>query len=517
MFVKRKMAMGLLAGLMALVLLAVACGGSDDDEDDGTTGSGEPQSGGTLRVGMVNDVFDFDPPVMVNMPSLAGLPHLYDNLVIRNPDGTLRPMLAESWETNDDASQWTFYLRKGVKFHHGKEFKAEDVIFSINRLFEKKSPLASVMVQPTNMVAVDDYTLRLEFDGPNAVLLESLVKYHAVITPSDVDPERFLAEEFGTGPLILTEHITGERTVFRKNEDYWWEGHPFVDEVIFVYLPSPEARAEALKAGTIDVIFDLDIASVLTLEADPNTIVVAAPTSGYLNLAMDQRESPFDNVLVRKAIQAVTDRQAILQIAQFGMGGIAFDHPIAVTDPVFNESCKPPEYDVELAKSLLAEAGYPNGIDLTLYTSSTGGGSMVELATVMKEKAAPAGINIKIVNVPETNYWSETWMQQPFTTVWWGGRPPYEAFSVVYPSDAAWNESFWNNPEVDSLLDTALGQGDLEDQKVTFGRLQCIVVEEVPRIIPVFRPVLLGIRAEVQDLVPMPDFTLQLRETWLSQ
>ncbi|MCZ6790043.1 MAG: ABC transporter substrate-binding protein, partial [Chloroflexi bacterium] len=130
MFVRKKVAMGLLASLMALVLLAVACG-SDDDEDGSTGGSGEPQSGGTLRVGMVNDVFDFDPPVMVNMPSLAGLPHLYDNLVIRNPDGTLRPMLAESWETNDDASQWTFYLRKGVKFHHGKEFKAEDVIFSI--------------------------------------------------------------------------------------------------------------------------------------------------------------------------------------------------------------------------------------------------------------------------------------------------------------------------------------------------------------------------------------------------
>ena len=517
MFVRRKSAMGLLVSLMALVLLAVAACGSDDDKEGSTDGSGDPQSGGTLRVGMVNDSFDFDPPVMVMMPALAGLPHMYDNLVIRNPDGTLRPMLAESWDTNDDASQWTFNLRKGVKFHHGKEFKAEDVIFSINRLFEVKSPLASVMVQPTAMVAVDDYTVRLEFDGPNAVLLESLVKYHAVITPSDVDPERFGAEEFGTGPLILTEHVTGERTVFRKNEDYWWEGHPYVDEVIFVYLSSPEARAEALKSGTIDVIFDLDITSVLTLEADPNTIVVAAPTAGYLNLAMDVREAPFDNVLVRKAIQAVTDRQAILQIAQFGMGGIAYDHPIAVNDPVFNESCKPPEYDVELAKSLLAEAGYSDGLDLTLYTSSTGGGSMVELATVMKQKAAPAGINIEIVNVPETNYWSETWLQVPFSTVWWGGRPPYEAFSVVYPSTAAWNESYYSNPELDSLLNTALGQGELEDQKVTFGRLQCIVVEEVPRIIPVFRPVLLGIRAEVQGLVPMQDFTLQLRETWLTK
>ena len=500
----------LIAAALAVAMVGTACS-SDDDEE--TAGKG----GGTLRVGMVSDAWNFDPPVMVMMPALAGLPHVYDNLVIRNPDGTMRPMLAESWDTNDDASQWTFHLRKGVKFHHGKEFKAEDVIFTFNRLFEVESPLSSVMAQPTDIVAVDDYTVRFEFGGPNAVLLESLVKYHAVVTPSDVDPARFETEEFGTGPLIVTENVVGERTVFRKNEDYWWKGHPLVDEVIFVYLSSPEGRAEALKAGTIDVIFDLDIESAISLEAHPDTVVIAAPTAGYLNLAMDVRVPPFDNILVRKALQAVTDRQAILQAAQFGKGGIAYDHPIAVTDPVFNPSCKPPDYDVELAKSLLAQAGYADGLDLTLYTSTTGGGAMVPMATVMKEKAAPAGINIEIQNIPETGYWSDVWMQVPFSTVWWGGRPPYEAFSVVYPTGAAWGESFYSNPELDSLLDTALGQGNLEDQKETFGRLQCIVVDEVPRIIPVFRPVMLGVRKDVRNLVPMPDFTLQLRETWLDK
>ena len=504
----------LLGTIMVLALFVFAACGEDEPTTPTTPGL---KTGGTLKVGMVNDAWDFDPPLMVMMPALGLLPHIYDNLVIRNPDGTMQPMLAESWETNDDASQWTFHLRKGVKFHHGKEFKAEDVIFSINRMFEMESPLASVMVQPTDIVAVDDYTVRFEFDGPNAVLLEALVKYHALITPSDVDPERFQAEEFGTGPFIVTEHVNGERTVFRKNEDYWWEGRPYVDELIIVYLSSPEARAEALKAGTIDVIFDLDIESSIGLEADPNTVVVSAPSGGYLNLAMDVREPPFDNVLVRKAMQAVTDRQAILQAAQFGKGGIAYDHPITVNDPVFNSECKPPAYDVELAKSLLAQAGYTEGLDLTLYTSSTGGGAMVPMATIMKEKAAPAGINIEIVNVPETNYWSDVWLQVPFSTVWWGGRPPYEAFSVVYPSGAPWNESYYSNSELDSLLKEALGAADLEDQKRIYGRIECIVVDEVPRIIPVFRPVLLGVRTDVRDLEPMPDFTLQLRGTWLDR
>jgi len=511
---KGRAARGVLFALVLLPLLALAasCGMFGGD-----TASTTGKTGGVLKVGMLSDHTTFDVPLIVGMPDIATIPHLYDGLVMRNPDLTLQPMLAESWSTNSDGTQWTFNLRKGVKFHHGKEFKAEDVIFTYNRLFEVESPLASVMAKPTNMVAVDDHTIRFEFDSPNAVLLEALVKYHAPITPSDVDPARFATEEFGTGPYIMTEHIIGERTVFKKNEDYWWDGHPLVDELIFVFVDSPEARAEALKAGTVDVIFDLDMESVPGLEANENTLVVTAPSGGYLSLAMDVREPPFDNVLVRRALQAVTDRQAILQAAQFGRGGIAYDHPITAGDPVFNDSCKPPAYDPELAKRLLAEAGYPDGIDLTLHTSSSGGGAMIPMATVMKEKAAPAGINIEIKNVPETAYWSEVWLIEPFTTVWWGGRPPYEAFSVVYASGGSWNESHWDNADADRLLKAAQSAGDLEAQKEIFGELQCLVVKEVPRILPVFRPVLLGMTKEVRGLEPMWDATLSLHRAWLDK
>ena len=142
---------------------------------------------------------------------------------------------------------------------------------------------------------------------------------------------------------------------------------------------------------------------------------------------------------------------------------------------------------------------------------------MVPMATVMKEKAAPAGINIEIKNMPETGYWSDVWLTAPFSTVWWGGRPTYEAYSVVYPSEASWNESYYSNTEVDRLLELALTQADLADQQETYGKIQCILVDEVPRIIPVFRPVMLGSHDYVKDLEPMQDFTLQLRWTWLDK
>jgi len=512
MNVYKKVIATVMLGLM-VAAMSFACGGSAED----STAPAGLKTGGTLRVGMVNDTWDFDGPLMVNMPALAGLPHVYDNLIVRNPDNTYRAMLAESWSNNDDATQWTFILRDGVKFRHGKEFKAEDVIFSINRLFEVESPLASVLVKPKAMVAVDDHTLRLEFEKPNAVLIEALVKYHMVIMPSDVDPERFKLEEFGTGPFSISEHVIGERTVFKKNPDYFWENHPYVDEMIFVYLDSPEARAESLKAGTVDVLFDLAIENSLSLKAHPDTTVLQAPSAGYLNMAFNTTKAPFDNVKVRQAIQAATDRQAILQAAQFGMGAIAYDVPVTENSPDFNAACKPPEYNVELAKKLLAEAGYPNGIDIKLDTSTTGGGAMVPMATVMKEKAAPAGINIEIINNPETGYWSDVWLIAPFSTVWWGGRPTYEAYSVPYYSTGSWNEASYNNSEVDRLIDLAATQANAADQKDTYGKLQCIIVDEVPRIIPVFRPVMLGARHYVKGLEPMQDFTLQTRTAWLDK
>ena len=301
-----------------------------------------------------------------------------------------------------------------------------------------------------------------------------------------------------------------------RNPNYWDESLPYLDGITLLTIPDATTRTAMLITGRIDAIHNLDIASVNTLRDYPDTLVAQAAGGSYMNLAMDVRVPPFDNILVRKALQAATHRGAILQGAQSGLGGIAYDHPILPGDPVFNPSCKPPDYNPALARALLEQAGYPDGINLTLYTASAGAPT-VEMATVVKEGAAPAGFNIDIVVVPESTFWSDVWMMKPFTTSWWNGRPPYEAFNVVYWSGAAWNESFYNNPTVDQLLDRALGKEYLGDQKVTFGELQCLLIEEVPRIIPVFRPVLLGLHKDVRGVEPMWDATLSVQRAWLDR
>ncbi|MCZ6615273.1 MAG: ABC transporter substrate-binding protein, partial [Chloroflexi bacterium] len=440
-----------------------------------------------------------------------------DTLIMRHTRTLeLVPMLATSWEPSADLMSWTFHLRQGVKFSHGKEFKAEDVKFSLDRLFEVDSPLAGVLDSIEETVIVDDYTVRFDLNTPNAFLPDLILRYHAQMTPSDVDPARFATETFGTGPYTLEEFVVGEFAVLKKRDDYFLEGLPYLDEIIFVYLPDPTTRAEALKAGTIDMIYALETENVPALEQHPDTWVSVATGAAYMNLAMNVTEPPFDNILVRKALQAATNRELILQASQFGLGGIAYDHPITLDDPVFNPSCKPPDYDPELAKSLLAQAGYPDGIELTLYTSSAGA-AMVPMATAFQQSAKAAGIEITISVMPEDVYWSDGWMVKPFTTVWWGGRIPDEAFSIVYKSDAAWNESFYKNPEVDRLILKARGEPNLADRKVTYGELQCLLIDEVPRIIPVFRPLFIGLRNDVMDVEANWEDLLYLREGWLDR
>ena len=258
----------LIGACLAAAVLGLVCSGDKGDPESGqafapagapSAGSEQPERGGTLRVAVVKAHTTFDPPIVNDNPDIQLTRHAYDNLILRDPDDfSLIPMLAKSWEANDDLTQFTFHLRPGVKFHHGKEFTAEDVVYSFERLLDPDvgSPVAATLDFVSNVVAVDALTVRFELDRPNSYLPDLMALYHARIIPSDINPERLANEEFGTGPFILKEHVVGERIVMVRNPDYWWEGYPYVDQVIFFYIPTSETRAEALKSGAVDVIFD---------------------------------------------------------------------------------------------------------------------------------------------------------------------------------------------------------------------------------------------------------------------
>ena len=479
---------------------------------------GSPKRGGTLTMAMVAGTSTLDPATSRVAVSNAITQSIYDNLLMIQPDLSLKPELATSWEANHDLSSYTFHLRQGVKFHHGKDFRTEDVLFTFNRLLDPvvDSPARSTFSTIIkDIVAIDDYTVRFDLTGPNSFFPDSLAIYQARILPADVKVERLTLEEFGTGPFIIAEHLPGERTTMVRNPDYWEEGKPYLDEIVILNIPEPATQAATLKSGEVDIVYNLEPQSVPGLEAHPDTTVLKATSFSWTGYYMDTRVPPFDSLLVRKAMQAATDRESINQAALLGLGTPARDHPIHPSYPVFADQYAPPDYDPELAKSLLEQAGYPDGIDITIHTAYVRPGQ-IEMAVAFQESAAPAGIRVNVQRVPSNGFWDVHWMVDPMTTVYWTGRLPDQALSVQYMSEARWNAPRYFNDELDALIVRARGQS-LENQKVTYAEIQRILIENVPRVVVAYEPWLYGARKDVLGVAPHPLGYAIIQDAWLGR
>ena len=214
----KKFLLLLMMGLAVAILSIAACGGDDEATDESGAAGVDVKRGGILKVTSFGTHTTLDPPFQVTQPDIIVTMHTYDNLVQIMPDMTLKPMLATSWVPNDDLTSYTFTLRKGVKFHHGKDFKAEDVVATFERLMDPEldSPARSSLEVIKEIVVLDAHTIRFDLTAPNAFFPESLSLYQGRIFASDIDTKRLALEEFGTGPFILDEWLVGERATIAR-------------------------------------------------------------------------------------------------------------------------------------------------------------------------------------------------------------------------------------------------------------------------------------------------------------
>ena len=482
--------------------------------------AGTPKFGGKLKVAMYANHLTLDPPMTgLSITDIFVTQGAYDNLLMIQPDLSVKPELATSWEPNANLTSYTFHLRKGVTFHHGKEFKAEDVVFTFERLLDPTidSPARSTY-EPVidEIVALDDYTVRFDLKGPNAFFLDTISIYQARILPSDVDPDRFVLEEFGTGPFKIVDHLPGERTTLVPYEDYWQEGYPYLDELEVQYIPEVATRDLTLQAGDVDIVYMLEPQSVSTVEDHPDTTVLFRPSLSWMGIYMKVDTPPWDNKLVRKAMQAATDREFTNQAALFGLGAVAYDHPVPASDPLFAPQHLPPDYDPELARSLLEQAGYPDGIDVTLHYADVSPG-LEGMALAFAETAAPTGIRITLEKRTADGFWTDVWNVEPFSVGSWFGRPnPDQALSIQIMSGVPWNTPNYDNPVLDELIIKARGE-TLEDQKVTYAEIQRILIDDVPRIIVAYRPWVYGARNNVRGVEPHPLSWPIFQDAWIDE
>jgi peptide/nickel transport system substrate-binding protein len=412
--------------------------------------------------------------------------------------GVPQPNLIKSWEASDDALEWTLYLQEGVEFNNGQPFDADDVIWNFEHWLDPDvgSSMAARLdfLTPEGIEKVDDLTIKLTLDRPYADFPLALYDYPSMIAPEggwddfySGDP----ADAIGTGPFLMEEFIPDERMVLVRNPNYWRIGEdgealPYLDKVVVTAGWDDAARLAALVGDEADYLTGVGQGIVEDLEANEGIDVIRYDTGWITPIVMRLDLEPFDDVRVRQALRLVQDREKIRDLV-FPDGRVGYDHWIRSDVPEYcpDTDVSGHPQDIEKAKALLAEAGYPDGLEVELALPD--GDFRVDLAQVYKEMAAEAGIDVSINMLPSSAFWDQ-WQEWPFSISGWNGRIP----ATISPSlalrcgsvESGWGETYYCNPEFEEILDQAESTIDVDKKRELLCEIQRIMQEDAPMLIP---------------------------------
>jgi peptide/nickel transport system substrate-binding protein len=294
---------------------------------------------------------------------------MYDTLVWVDDDGNIVPALAESWDISADGSEYTFKLRKDVTFHNDEPFNADAVVFSWERAKEGGFEYSNLWQLATSVEKIDDYTVKITTDGPDALFLSTVADNWAIIPPKyfqEVGQEGFNEHPIGTGPFVFVEWAKGDHITMKANPNYWQEGVPKIETLIFRPIPESATRVAAIQTGEVDIVTRLSSEEAKSLLGVPNVTVIKYPVErvyyvAFNNLTTGQGQ-PTEDPNVRLAMNYAVDVQAIVDslFDGFAQPAIGF----VTTGELGYDNAATFGYDPEKAKQLLAEAGYPDGFEM---------------------------------------------------------------------------------------------------------------------------------------------------------
>ena len=458
----------------------------------------ELPKGGILKIGM-------------RVPKLDS-PHtfswIYDSNVTRQVvgyitrtgvDNVTRPHLASKWEASDDLKTWTFTVAD-MTWHSGRPLTAEDFAWNLRRVLDPNTgssaaallsyltreidtgtkddagkPVMTSEMWDANAIEVkDDKTLVLNLKDPAVGVPEHLFHYPMQI----LDPEEngvFGVGSNGVMPFELVELEVGRQAILKKRPD----GKAYLDEVHFIDLgDNTSSLAAALSSRQVDGVYEGNVEQFQLYQAMDHVEIYSALTANTAVVRMRVDQAPFTDQKVRQAVRYATDQAKTVQIAAGELGDVAEHHHVS---PVHPDYAKLPmfERDVEKAKALLAEAGFPDGIDVEIACKPD---PSWELASVeaMVEQWKEAGIRTKINVLPSAKFW-EVWTEVPFGYTTWAHRPlGFMVMSLAYRTGGTWNETRYNNPTFDETLTKAEGTLDLAARTEIIGELEKIMQEDGP-------------------------------------
>ncbi len=432
---------------------------------------------------------------------------VWEPLVILDNDMVAQPVLATGWEKNAKGTEWTFYLRQGVRFHDGTPFDADAVLLNVPALQREYDV---TLPNLDRLEKVDDYTVRFVMKAPTPNLPQLIAYFSsAMISPASLNDEGWPSGPVGSGPFKFVEYIEGDSVILERNPDYWGPA-PRLERVTFKYIADANTRLAALQTGEIDAIMDvgsLQPEQAAVVEADPNLVLLQQGVATTHYLTFNSGKPPFDDVRLRQAVSMALDRQMLVDNTLYGFG----DPGVSVITPYARSWVRTdiaPRYDPEAARSLAQEAlgGEQVSVKLILSSALLGRWPYANIGQILKATVADLGIQVEIETV-EAGAWNEALKSgdyhltmMPYTLM--TGDPDF------FMSNWVWSQGSLNqrrsygyaNPRADELVVSAIAEVDEAVRKLQYDELQAIVAEDVP-FTPLYHEITIyATRRTVRDL-----------------
>ncbi len=455
---------------------------------------------------------------------------MVEPLFITDVDGKIKPLLAESYEVSSDGLVYTIKIKKGVKFHDGTPLTAEAVKFSLERLLDPKVrvPGRHNYLVMKKIEVVDDYTVRIYLKYPFAPFISLLTGTNTgIMSPNSAkklgDKITKDLTGLGTGPFKFVEWVKGDRLVLERNDNYWGE-KPKLRKIIFKIVPDAHTREAMLLAGDLDMIVLPPAADIPQLAKNPDVKLWFSNASRTMFVVINTMYGPLRDVRVRQALNYAVDKEAIVKKILFGLG-TPVDSPLPWFFPGY-KSLTPYKYDPEKAKQLLAKAGYPNGFEVTLFSPNGRYLFDKEVSEAIASYLEKVGIKVRIQILDWPTFVASI-LQPPekaqFQLIFlgWGVGTPdshfqfYLRFHSKCFTPNGFNFHFYNNSEVDKLLDEAMKTLDPEEREVMYQRVCEILWRDCPVIWLYMQSYVVATSSKVKDIIMYPYEMFGLQKAYI--
>jgi ABC-type transport system substrate-binding protein len=518
---------------------------------------------GTLVFGCSGDAALLDPGNVSDNESMERMDNIFECLVGFKPGTTeIQPWLATSWDISEDGKEIVFHLRKGVKFHDGTDFNADAVVFSFARQYDPNHPYyqygewaswKALLGAIEEAVKIDDYTVKIVLRRKNAAIITSMTMMFSVAIVSPANAEKYKEDAFkhpcGTGPFKFVEWVKDDHITLEANENYWG-GKPKLDRLIFKVIPDPSARLMALEVGEVQGIEYPNPADFDRIKANKDLVLMSAPGMNIGYMAMntgygykDANENgvrdidteplvktpgyfePLTNKKVRQAINMAIDKQSIVDNIYMGTAVVAKNGmpPFMLG---YNDEIEDYPYDPERAKELLAEAGYPDGFEVTLYVMPVSRAYMFDppkIGEAIQSYLAAVGIKVKFYQVDWGTYLQEAeagkhQMCLLGITADTGDTDDFMSFCYAPNSAAigtASNHAFYVNEEVQNLISKALETYDEDERVEYYKKVQEMIHEDAPWVYLAHANQNLVFSVTVHDFVLYPTSRMFFYPVWI--